>query len=84
MTIMLSDKTLGDRVLAFLGKKRRLRMPVHLEEEWGPYATAAAERESFWRALLRSRNAPLREGELEWPDEDEKLDASAAGPHKEM
>jgi hypothetical protein len=38
-----------------LGKKRAVRLPMDAYEQHGQYVYAKAEKESFWRALLRSK-----------------------------
>jgi hypothetical protein len=60
MTIKFPETTVGDKFLALMGKKRAIRIPTEAYKKLGPYIHAKAERESFWRALFRSkkRNPP--------------------------
>jgi hypothetical protein len=61
MTIKMPDPTVGDKILKFFGKKRGVILPSEPYEKYGPYAYSKALKENFWKALLRSRNAPLPE-----------------------
>ena len=62
MTIRMPRTSFGDRVLKALGKKRGLRLPTEAYEKLGPYVSAVAQKESFWRALFRSKNTGLPDG----------------------
>jgi hypothetical protein len=62
MTIKLSEESFSDRMLKPLGKKRGVIVPKAPYQEYGPYAYATAQKESFWKALLRPKGAPLPEG----------------------
>jgi len=62
MTIRLPKFSFGDRILKTLGKKRGLRLPAEAHEKFGPYVSALAQKESFWKALFRSKNADLPDG----------------------
>ena len=62
MTIRMPRKSWADRLLDALGKKRAVKIPEGLYEKFGPYVYAQARKESFWRALLRSKQAKLPEG----------------------
>jgi len=55
MTITITEKGFIDRFLALIGKKRAIRISGAVYEKYGPYAYAKAEKESFWRALIRSK-----------------------------
>jgi hypothetical protein len=66
MTIKIPKKTTGDRVLKALGKKRGVHIPAETYKEFGPYAYATAQKESFLSALLRPKNEPLPEGMVEF------------------
>ena len=62
MTIHFPDPNILDRFLKLLGKKRGVIFPSGNYEKFGPYFYAKAYKESFWRALFRSRNQDLPEG----------------------
>jgi hypothetical protein len=68
MTTRVPKQNLADKVLIFLGKKRGVIMPTDVYQEFGPYVIAHAKRESFWKALLRPRGAPLPGGVLDWEE----------------
>ena len=55
MTITIPKKGYIDRFLALIGKKRAVRITSAACEKYGPYAYAKAEKESFWRALIRPK-----------------------------
>ena len=61
MTIKMPEESFADKILEFLGKKRRVIVPKEPYEKHGPYAYALATKESFWKALLRPKGAPLPE-----------------------
>ena len=65
MTIKIPEKTIGDKVLKALGKKRGIQIPAETYKEFGPYAYATAQKESFLRALFRPKDEPLPEGMVE-------------------
>jgi hypothetical protein len=52
----------GDRILRAFGKKRGIRLPAEAYEKLGPYVCAAAQKESFWRALIRAKDVDLPNG----------------------
>lgn len=56
MTVLLPRRTFGDRLLALLGKRRAIRLPVDENNRLGPYVTVRSQRESFLCALLRPHN----------------------------
>ena len=56
MTFKIPKENFADRLLALIGKKRAIRIPTEAYKKYGPYAYAKTERESFWRALFRSKN----------------------------
>jgi hypothetical protein len=62
MTIKIPKKTIGDRVLKALGKKRGVRIPTETYSQFGPYVYATAKKENFVKALLRPKDEPLPEG----------------------
>jgi len=56
MTIRLPPDNFIDRILAILGKKRKIIMPENInqiEKQLGPYATIKARKEGFFKALFR-------------------------------
>jgi hypothetical protein len=68
MTIKIPRKSIGDRVLKALGKKRGLQISSRPYERFGRYAYFSATKESFWKALFRPRNAELPEGMIDIDD----------------
>ena len=56
MTFKIPKENFADRLLALIGKKRAIRIPTEVYNKLGPYVYAKAEKESFWRALFRSKN----------------------------
>lgn len=61
MTITIPKKTIGDKILKVLGKKRGVQIPAEAHKQFGPYVYAAGQKESFLRALLRPKDEPLPE-----------------------
>ena len=68
MTIELPKTTFVDKLLGLIGKKRAVRFPFELYDKLGPYVYAVAQKESFWRALLRPKDQPPPEGWV-YPDQ---------------
>jgi hypothetical protein len=62
MTIRLPEPNILDRFLNLLGKKRGVKIPIGAFEKFGPHFSAKAYKESFWKALFRSRYQDLPEG----------------------
>ena len=62
MTVRIPSRTLGDRILGAVGKKRAVYVPGNLNEEFGTYIYAQAQRENFFKALLRGKDSELKEG----------------------
>ena len=62
MTIRMPHISIGDRVLKALGKKRGFRLPTEAYEKFGPYVSAVAQKECFWRALVRAKDSNLPNG----------------------
>lgn len=56
MTYRIPEKTLADRLLAAMGKKRAMWIPADAYQRFGPYVILQPKRESFWRALARPKN----------------------------
>ena len=67
MTFKIQKENIADKILALMGKKRAICLPVEAYDKFGIYAYAKAEKESFWRALFRSRNQNLPDGRI-YPD----------------
>ena len=61
MTIKLPQPSIGDKILKLLGKKRGVKVPSEVYEKFGPYVYVTAQKESFWKALLRSSDEELPE-----------------------
>ena len=61
MTIIFSEPTLGDKLLAVMGKKRAVFIP-DIYGRFGKYVYGRAVKESFLEALIRPKNQELEEG----------------------
>ncbi len=61
MTIIFSEPTFGDKLLAFMGKKRAVFIP-NIYGRFGKYAYGRAIKEPFLRALIRPKNKDLPDG----------------------
>jgi hypothetical protein len=68
MTIKLPKKTLADKFLKLLGKKRGVIIPVINREMGSQYVHLRAKFENFWVALFRSKNSHLPIGVID-PEE---------------
>ena len=66
MTIRIPDPTIGDKILKYFGKKRGVVMPPNPNNKYGPYAYSRADKENFWKALFRSKNAQLPENVIDY------------------
>jgi hypothetical protein len=75
MTLHIPDSSIGDKILRRFGKKRALIFPKGSLEGRGFDAYAYAVKESFWRALIRSKASPLPEGTVEYESVREEFDA---------
>ena len=62
MTIRIPEDAFADKLLAIIGKKRAVWIPADVDKRFGPYVIVQAKRESFWKALARSRNQEPSEG----------------------
>ncbi len=64
MTIRLQTQpdVFADRVLRLFGKRRAYVLPVEDERRFGSFSYAITTKESFWSALIRSKDAPLPKG----------------------
>ena len=67
MTIIFSEQTFGDKLLAIWGKKRAAFIP-DIYGRFGKYAYGRAIKEPFLCALFRRKNQELEEGWF-YPDE---------------
>jgi len=56
MTYRIPEKTLGDKLLALIGKQRAISIPENAYNRLGPYVIMQTHKESFWRAFFRPRN----------------------------
>ena len=65
MTIRLPNQNIFDRFLKLLRKKRGIKLPGEAYEKFGQYAYVKAYKESFWRALFRSRGEDLPDGYID-------------------
>ena len=65
MTIRMPELNIFDQILKSLGKKRGVRYPVEAYKKFGQSAYIKATKESFWKALFRSKNQPLPEGYID-------------------
>jgi hypothetical protein len=66
MTIRIPEPSIGDKVLRLFGKKRALVIPKVRVERKEIDIYAVAVKESFWKALLRSRKAQLPAGSVDY------------------
>lgn len=55
MTIKIPEPNILDKILKLFGKKRGFVIPKDVYQKFGPYVYGIAKRESFWKALLRSK-----------------------------
>lgn len=64
MTFKIQKENIADKILALLGKRRAICLPVEAYVKCGIYVYAKAEKESFWRALFRNKNNKLPNGRI--------------------
>ena len=64
MTFKIQKENIADKILALLGKRRTICLPVEAYVKCGIYVYAKAEKESFWRALFRNKNNKLPNGRI--------------------
>ena len=62
MTIRFTETTMSDKLLSVIGKKRAVRVPKDVYKRFGPYVIVQPQQESFWRALVRTRNQEPPDG----------------------
>jgi hypothetical protein len=62
MTIRMPEADLPDKILQLFGKRRAVKIPADIYKKYGPYVSARAVKESFWRALLRPKGQDPPEG----------------------
>jgi len=58
MTIKFPSKTIGDKLLELIGKRRAIYFP-HEINNFGPYGYYTWKKESILKALLRPYDKPL-------------------------
>jgi len=59
MTIQLPPDNIFDRILAFLGKRRGIIMPKHLDKttnQFGHHAIIKTRKENFLKALFKRKS----------------------------
>ena len=61
MTIMIPDKTIGDRILELLNRRRACYCGEETQK-MGPFSTSVIHKEPFLKALLLPRNRNLKKG----------------------
>lgn len=64
MTIRMPKENLADSILKTLGKKRGVKIPDGIFKKFDPQKVdvyVIAQKESFWKALLRSKDEKLPE-----------------------
>ena len=64
MTIAMPKENVADRILKVLGKKRGVKIPAGVFKGFDSGKIdiyVIAQKESFWKALLRSKNEELPE-----------------------
>ena len=64
MTIRMPEEGLSDRILKALGKKRGVKVPEGMFKNFDPLKVdiyAVAQKEGFWKALLRPKDVELPE-----------------------
>jgi len=59
MTVRVSPPTFSDTILHLFGKRRAIYIGTPLNRELEKYQYRQAQRESFWKALLRKKNTQL-------------------------
>lgn len=83
MTIKRPKRSIADRLLHALGKKRGIILPDKSHEDYGPHVYAVAEKECFWKALLRPKGESLPQGMTDLTAFLEILDGRNRKPHKQ-
>ena len=69
MTIRMPEEGLTDKILKAFGKKRGVKIPAGIFKNFDPHKIdvyAVAQKESFWKALFRHKNAPLSDNVIEY------------------
>lgn len=56
MTFRIPEESFADKILALMGKERAIWIPKDVYKRFGPYVYVQAKKESFWRALFRSKS----------------------------
>ncbi|NNL76041.1 MAG: hypothetical protein HKO68_06875 [Desulfobacterales bacterium] len=64
MTIRMPKENIADKILKTLGKKRGVKIPDGIFKKFDPQKVdvyVIAQKEGFWKALLRSKDEKLPE-----------------------
>jgi hypothetical protein len=64
VTFKIQKENIADKILALIGKRRAVRLPVEAYDKFGIYVYAQADKESFWRVLFRNKNNKLPDGRI--------------------
>ena len=65
MTARMPDLSIWDQILKFMGKQRGVRYPVEAYDRFGNTVYLRPAKESFWKALFRSKNQQLPEAYID-------------------
>ena len=65
MTIKIPRSNVFDKFLKVFGKKRGVIVPSDVYKKHGPFVYVVASKESFWKALFRSKIEELPEGVID-------------------
>jgi len=82
MTVKIPKPNFFDKLLKFLGKKRGVIVPTNAYEKYGQYVYASCQRESFWKALFRSKSKPFPENVFDLDTLREKIKSSERNNHQ--
>jgi hypothetical protein len=85
MTIAMPKESVADWILRALGKKRGVKVPEGLFEKFDPRQVdvyVVAQKESFWKALLRSKDEALPDEYVNLYDFKKLKEDVAAKRHK--
>jgi hypothetical protein len=74
MTLRIPDPNIGDKILRLFGKKRALIIPKVRVERKEIDIYAVAVKESFWKALFRSRKSQLPDGSVDYETFEKEFD----------
>jgi hypothetical protein len=65
MTVKFPEPNIFDKFLRSIGRKRGVIIPTKVYEKYGQHAYVVFQRESLWKALIRSKNKKLPEGTVD-------------------